>query len=504
MSTNSTLSVKSCTINDIATDVHFLVTEHKNNSELPAILKINLKPPTIACKYNLFIYANELINETMCMNYEFPNINGREVHTKSTICFIPNDKEYKNKSEILVPYIFTACYAVQLQTSKDIEYTYTMKHNKFLRTNYKRTEIMKPSFDCHYDLVDNGNNEKKVKIWTNFTVPIVKAVTIMFKKMYHNDACLMQTTNFHGIASPNKTFYLLDNYIKDIHNFTAPVNRSYSDLLSLETEIPLGMNYCTTISLDDDTRCKESTLWKPPVPYCFWYIRCYDKTDNRVASYNSSNNNIDIYQNIIIVTSSVLFALMGVMSLIYIIYTYVYHNVQDNKKEVECKDTDVTNTDIVLLYPKGSESFMILMAEFREILSQICQCVVHDWYNGIEWNYVAKIGASDWFAEMLYNECRVVWIDTPAMRSLILQKFHESSVHSDAVKIGDFRDVVLPEVFNLCKRKIEQSTLQEPKHFIIRLKGFENFESTDDPFVHLSAHMRYIIPRDLKLLYSHL
>ncbi|XP_076751043.1 uncharacterized protein LOC143423537 isoform X2 [Xylocopa sonorina] len=455
----------------------------------------------------LFIFVSSCFSFDAECDYVC-DADGCELSTRSTsliksctIKDIPSDIdflviEHKNNSEL------PACYAVQLQTSKDIEYVHTMKHNKYFRTNYKRTEIIKPSFDCHYDLVDNGNNEKKVKIWTNFTVPIVKAVTIVFKKMDH-DACYIQITQFDGITAPHKTFYLLDDYIRDIHNFTAPMHRSYSDLLSLETEIPLGMNYCTTISLAD-ARCKESTLWKPPVEYCFWYIRCFDKTDNRIESYNSNNNNIYVYQNIVIVTLSVLLTLVGVMFFICIIYIYVHHNVQGNKKKAKCEDTGIRNTDIVLLYPKGSESFMELMTEFREILSQVCQCVVHDWYSGTEWNYVAKIGASDWFAEMLHKECRVVWIDTPAMRSLILQKFHKASEHSDSVEIGDFRDVVLPEIFNLCKRKVKQSTLQEPKHFIIRLKGFENFENTTDPFVHLSAEMRYSIPRDLKLLYSHL
>ena len=50
------------------------------------------------------------------------------------------------------------------------------------------------------------------------------------------------------------------------------------------------------------------------------------------------------------------------------------------------------NTDIILLYPKGSESFMALMADFRGLLSHVCRCVVHDWYDGMEWNYVAEVG----------------------------------------------------------------------------------------------------------------
>ena len=99
---------------------------------------------------------------------------------------------------------------------------------------------------------------------------------------------------------------------------------------------------------------------------------------------------------------------------------------------------------------------------------------VHDWYDGKEWNYVAEIGAFDWFAEMLYKECRVVWIDTPIMRSLITQRLNKNSFLKNSeqysfVKIGDFRDAVFPTIFNLSKRNNEQSVLHKPKHFIVRL-----------------------------------
>lgn len=44
----------------------------------------------------------------------------------------------------------------------------------------------------------------------------------------------------------------------------------------------------------------------------------------------------------------------------------------DYQKRVKCKDDNVTNSDIILLYPKGSESFMALMADFRGLLNRIC------------------------------------------------------------------------------------------------------------------------------------
>lgn len=178
--------------------------------------------------------------------------------------------------------------------------------------------------------------------------------------------------------------------------------------------------------------------------------------------------------------------------------------IKDIKKKIKWEDINI-NRDIVLLYTKGPESFMALMTDFRETLSQVCQCIVHDWHNGIEWNNVAKIGAFDWFAKMLHNECHVVWIDIPILRSLITQSLNKNnSEQYNLIKIGDFRDTVLPTIFNLSKRNIEQSAINQSKHFIVRLKEFENFENDNDPFIDLSPHIRYVLPQDLNLLCSNL
>lgn len=49
---------------------------------------------------------------------------------------------------------------------------------------------------------------------------------------------------------------------------------------------------------------------------------------------------------------------------------------KDGKQNMKYKDVDVTNTDVILLYPKGPESFMTLMADFRGLISRVCGCVV--------------------------------------------------------------------------------------------------------------------------------
>ncbi|XP_031773599.1 uncharacterized protein LOC100866575 isoform X3 [Apis florea] len=183
--------------------------------------------------------------------------------------------------------------------------------------------------------------------------------------------------------------------------------------------------------------------------------------------------------------------------------------IKDSKEKIKLEDINI-NRDIILLYNKGPESFMALVADFRETLNQVCQCIVHDWHNGIEWNNVAKIGAFDWFAKMLHNKCHVVWIDTPILRSLITENFNKNPLINNSeqynlLKIGDFRDAVFPAIFNLSKRNcIGQSPINQSKHFIVRLKEFENFENDIDPFIDLSPHIRYVLPQDLNLLCSNL
>lgn len=85
---------------------------------------------------------------------------------------------------------------------------------------------------------------------------------------------------------------------------------------------------------------------------------------------------------------------------------------------------------------------------------------------------MAEIGGSDWFTEMLNKGSRVIWLDTPTMRSLIKRRFKknlfDNSEQFDLTEIGDFRDMELPTVFNLAKRDVEESMSQQHRHFIVR------------------------------------
>ncbi|XP_033318068.1 uncharacterized protein LOC117215737 [Bombus bifarius] len=520
---NNISSIRYCTSEDISTDVNFSIIENKNEaSESPAIIQINLKPPKSICKYVLTLLTNASTSEEKCVNYKFHNSYGSETHTRSTIWFV-SDKQYQNTIGIFVPYIFTACYSVQFSFDKDVK---MLKHNKFIKTKYKRTEIMTPIFECTYDY----NIDKKMGLLEVLLYkPMVTAGVIRLGKLWY-DSSGNESCPFNKKEFPNAvwSFNVLDSYLGDKNynfNTTLLTNEIYNRNLTFQTEISQKVNYCVSIFLYRDIRCQEYTLWEPP-DICSWYQSCQDITISTFGVPTKINSDTTSYSYLpITIITLTIFTIIGIMYLIYIIHTYSMQgksfqrnifngnvlktNETKYKKKEKFEDANVKNTDIILLYPKGSESFMALMADFRGLLSHVCRCVVHDWYDGMQWNYVAEVGAFDWFAEMLHKECRVVWVDTPIMRALITQRFNNSlSVKNleqySFINIGDFRDAVFPTVFNLSKRNIGKSTLQEPKHFIVRLKEFDNFENDNDPFVDLSPHMRYFIPQDLNLLCSDL
>ena len=57
-------------------------------------------------------------------------------------------------------------------------------------------------------------------------------------------------------------------------------------------------------------------------------------------------------------------------------YNKIVMRALKDTENLLCDNISDTRTDIVLLYPKSSESFMTLMADFRGILGTVCQCFV--------------------------------------------------------------------------------------------------------------------------------
>ncbi|XP_076178615.1 uncharacterized protein LOC143152409 isoform X2 [Ptiloglossa arizonensis] len=503
---NSIPSLKFCTNEDIPNVINITLMEDKNEtSELPVSLEINFIPPRRICKYDITLLANESINETKCMAYNFQNQFGSEVHTpKSTICFMSNNNHYQDIITMIFPYVFTACYAIQFHFDKG-KYINT---NKFLKTNYKRTEVAQPELKCTYDIVHNTTKNKKLQFEVDFSISIVSKVVLKFGSLYNFNG--QEGCDWDIDALKDNTWYfdVLKEYAKNKHNSNTTLlrNGKYEQNIKFEIEVVKDSKYCFLILLHDE-RCKDNTMWKPPIGKqnsCRWIKDCHYIPNDFSTSQIYVNTNSYLYLPIEkkrfyinadksnVITANQKCNQLNICAL-------------KNIERTSCESIHAINTDIVLLYPRSSESFMELMADFREILSRVCQCFVHDWYNGIEWNYVAEIGGSDWFAEMLNKKYRVIWIDTPVIRSLITRKFKgdfflKNSEQYNFMEIGDFRDIAFPAIFNLAKRNVEHSILEQNQHFIVRLKGFESFENENDPFIDLSPHKRYFIPQDLNSL----
>ncbi|XP_076657892.1 uncharacterized protein LOC143362009 [Halictus rubicundus] len=511
----SGLILGSCTNEDVQTipnNINFTIKDGES-FDYPASLEISFIPPKHECMCTVTLLANESINETECETYDFQNFHHSEVHTsEKTLCFYANTPP---NLKISYQYIFTACYAVQFSSFDHEKYIF----KKFLKTNYRRTEVAKPQVACTYN--SSGDNEtEKLDFEVDLSVSLVSELTVglgWIDNSTGQENCIM-------FGNPRKRekkwiFNIAEIYNEFNKTSSISVQNStmYRKIFLIDIK-PIGnRNYCVYVNMNDE-RYKDNSPWKPE------YRNCGPKRNETGSHTIDTGIAISNYlYMIVIVTSITLSIILMTLKLVYFIYIRICKKLcitagkndkKVNEKSVRLhiskdKDTLTMCPDIVLLYPKGSESFMSLMAEFREILSTACQCSVHDWYNATECNYVAEIGGSDWFAELLNKGCRIIWIDTPASRSLIAKKFKSSFFVNDLEEykfdeICDFRDIVLTTIFDLAKRNLEQSIQQQHKHFIVRLKGFESSENENDPFLSLYPDTRYIIPQDLNLLCSNL
>lgn len=485
------ISIKEYCKSNTSTDVSFSLIESGNEtSGFPAIAGLNVKPPETDCKYEITLYANELLKEEECANYIFKRVS--EIHSKFSVCFISNKTRYKEKAQVLIPYIFTACYKVQFYFDNSFKWT---KGNQFLKTNYKKTELTKPGIDCVYYI--NGHEDNTVlRLRVNFTVPIVTDVEIRLRRKYSEDSDYESFNNY--------TFDILNIYLgtenRDTYNKTL-ITRYIKDFDFYNTSDYEKRQYNCQILLRGDIKCWNGRLWNPPDPSCIYNAVCRHKREPFTP-------NIDYQWNSKAYVTTIIFLVIGILYVLYITHFCIkrrkgfYRNIPATRTTTESDSLtkNVINKNIVLIYPKGSKKFMATMSDFRAMLCQTCHCTVHDWHNGAEWNHVARIGPSDWFSEMLRDKCRVVWIDVPATRLLIARN-HESR----NVEIGDFRDAVFPMIFNLSKWDVERSIPCEIKHFIVRFEEFDNFETGNiDPFNDLHGSARYSMPQDLELLCSNL
>ncbi|XP_017892373.1 uncharacterized protein LOC108632362 isoform X2 [Ceratina calcarata] len=489
---NLNISIEEYCTNNTSTDVSFSLIERGSNmSEFPAIVGLGIKPPKTKCKYDMTLYAKEMLNKKECTNYKF-NSYRNEIHSKFSICFISDEKQYKNETQVLIPYIFTACYKVQFYFNNS--YEWMEGNNKFLETNYKKTELTEPRADCVYYVINHENNTV-LRFRVNLTLPVVTEAEI---RLTRNISEKYETFNNFTSKFDVLNKYLGTEYY-DTYNKTL-ITRYVKDFDSYKTSNYEKWPYRFKIILRRDIRCWETRVWKQPNSDCIYYTKCRHNEEQISLNHDNQWNSMKYIVAIIL-------SIIGIIYFLYISWFCIkrgkafYENdwVARTIAESAALTENVVNRNIVLVYPKGSKKFMNTMSDFRTMLCEACHCIIRDWHNGAEWNHVARIGPSEWFSEMLRDKCRVIWIDVPATRLLIGKKYESRNV-----EIGDFRDAVFPMIFNLSKWDVERSTPCEIKHFIVRLEEFDNLVADDDPFIDLHASVRYSMPQDLDLLCSNL
>ncbi|XP_067207144.1 uncharacterized protein [Linepithema humile] len=541
-----------CTTEDVPDEFNFTVWSDNGKGEFNSV-KIEFAPPKRKCIYGIALLVNPLIeDERECREYKFEeakDINST-IHTiEKTLCIHMNTNQFvryndnstvplcKDNIGLWFHYIFTGCYALRFHLDKQ---KYLIRAHNFLNTTYQRTEVKEPQFICNYNTYSDLDQRKGL---LNFTLDIsLSADTGPFLELaiinHDKDekSCIWRGQKSIRIG----TVYLK----KDNRNCSIKLIQTVSGeyvrnvVCNFQVRVPQSEGYCFIFWVIDD-RCHKNTLWKPPsneMFLCTWIKRCQKTSDNSLHIDNA----IEIKSDKLLNTSSYL--LLPIIAIVFIVSAIIgtlcfLHYLRIRKEEVTLyvnprpddflnsaclksdfgiienndteKEIDHDNSkcdDIVLLYTKNSTSFMALMKDFRETLAKICSCSIHDWHDGAEWNDVAKVGAVLWFSELLNNGCRVIWVDTPATRSIVTSNSKESALNkfSKYYEIGDFRDMAFPVVLELAKRNTKNTVFQYRRHFVVRFEGLESTANGNDPFLDLSPHARYRMPQHLAQLCSDL
>ncbi|XP_020292312.1 uncharacterized protein LOC109858966 isoform X2 [Pseudomyrmex gracilis] len=425
--------------------------------------------------------------------------------------------------------IFTGCYTVQFHLGGQ---KYVTGNHVFIKTS-DRDLVTQPQVICKYDTYSDKRHEI-----TSFTFDISlladvgKFLQVRFIPISSDKPCIWKGEWFEHIWNVS----LINDVSKDNNNNCSlkEGRRPSGEYIktvqcNFQIQIALPTGYCSVFELVDD-RCSKIVSRLDTEP-CIWIKRCVNSFENAPHIDNTK----------VIASSSYL--LLPIIAVLLIVSTIAgavcfLRYVRIRKEEVNLyvnpqhddflnptclkstnfdivdgseKGVDHDNTacdDIILLYTKSSTSFMTLMKDFRETLAKICSCSVYDWHDGAEWNNVAKVGAVLWFTELFNSGCRVVWIDTPTSRSVVMSNSRESNTNVNKVnkyyEIGDFRDVAFPVVLDLAKRNTRNVIHQYRRHFVVRFGDLENTRNLNDPFLDLSPHARYRMPQHLMQLCSDL
>ncbi|XP_011701290.1 PREDICTED: uncharacterized protein LOC105457985 [Wasmannia auropunctata] len=525
-------------------------------------LKIGFTSPKRECKYGVTLLVNPSIkDERECKEYNFDKADDikSKIHTaERNMCIFKNTNqstfarykstvlphEYEDDVWLSFKYIFTGCYALRFHIGKQ---KYIIREPAFLNTTYQRAEAKEPQVICRYKDIDirHSNLEKrKVKNFTlDVFVPGYTGYYLNVTLISPRNKDLRQICIWTGepliyqwsinLAVPDE---FTDKHcnVKLVKPMEEGTHKRVRCNFQIETPTE---GHCFLYQLIDE-RCEQNTIWNPyyaknKVP-CLWIQRCVKSYDHwlHVATVSREMKSDKVlsassYLLLPIITIVLIVSAIGILYFRYYLcnrkeevnlYVNPQHDDSDCPKSIDfgiidnVSEKEIGNPscdDIVLLYTNNSSSFMTLMKDFRETLAKMCSCSVHDWHNGAVWNEVAKVGAVSWFTELLNNECRVIWIDTPVTRSVVISNSRDNESNLDKLskyyEIHDFRDMAFRAVLEVAKSKVNDSVARQyRRHFVVRFEGLESTANVNDPFLDLSPHARYYMPQHLMQLCSDL
>ncbi|KAL0118248.1 hypothetical protein PUN28_009121 [Cardiocondyla obscurior] len=518
-------------------------------------LRVEFPPPKRECMYGVSLLINPSIqDEKKCLESSYDVNKGWYVHgTERHVCVFKHDNPFvksevdltnlwnKERVGVWFEYIFKGCYALRFNINANPRYRVTKP--KFFNTNYQQMEVKEPELVCRYNARPNPEKSQMTNFTLNISIPpdtgtnlrvaLISQQNKDFKKgcIWQGEPQLFTWTIDLRVTDARKE--LIDKYcnVKFMETVKGTYEKRIRCFFQIETE---ATSSCFMYNLLDD-RCALNTVWKPPKAYgtlndiCLWFMQCEPTYEHWRHVEIIQPRTLDDSDTLLSASSYLLLPIIAIILIVsavtgvlcYRRYLHIrqeeinyyvtpsddsncYKSINNTEKEICHPPCD----DIVLLYTNSSTSFMGLMKDFRKALAKMCSCSVHDWHDGGVWNEVAKVGAVSWFTELLNNGCRVVWIDTPATRYAIISNSRNGEINSDKLskycEIHDFRDMAFHSVLEVAKNKMNDVASQYRRHFVVRFEGLESTANVDDPFLDLSPHARYYMPRHLMHLCSDL
>ncbi|KAG8038311.1 hypothetical protein G9C98_006638 [Cotesia typhae] len=523
---------KGCSLDNIRDSADYTLILSENGLLPTGVMKVNITLSSANCIYKVALLVNSTIkNNTDCHKHEFTNILHSELHSvDQTICPSNSNIEQHrdslhqnngflntcqdNNLALYFEHVYAGCYALRFTIDDKL---YAIRSKKYITTTYQRSEVKEPLSHCYYDdrIANNNDNERNlvtfrfgVSILSGSSSLVLQLIPLSIEDENKGEACV----KYGEISLEPWEISLYGSSLSTNNCSIAMVHDSNGNLTEdieciFVLPVLYNQSYCFLLTLNDD-RCVKQTVWKPPPVQdeisspCTWIAPCMRVTKSRQAiEYNgelSGNKTVMSDINILLpIAAGIIISILVISGAVVCICRQNLRSSRQNQylnatlsdlKRTNCEDTDDDNEKlkkqdndckaIVIFYARESENFIKFMVYLREIIEYFCNCHVYDWYAPNEWNSVAKVGTFEWANNLFKKKYRVIWIDTPATRSLINIKNSVNNFHDDRLNIdsiSDFRDLAFAPILDCVKRNIE---LQHTKHFIVR--AFKRSEMSEE------------------------